>query len=188
MSDAPSGAGRKRFSALRVLAVLGLLGVLVLVYAYSVDPAISGGRHPVSRNETAAIGCLRNYVHAQMVFRQKPGDGEKEFARPFTVLKSKSGSGDAAGSVSQRFLAARGPGGTPLDGYLFADIENLAGMPVQAVHDFALCATPAEYGRTGCRTFIVATDGVVWSKDLRKPLFVRDLPADPESDGWSRCD
>jgi hypothetical protein len=90
-------------------------------------------------------------------------------------------------------------GGGSEGGYCFADMETIAGKPIDWRRDFALCAVPATYGRTGSRTFVVKTDGRVWARDLGadlylleapllanrdRPHFVADFPADPEAEGW----
>ena len=52
---------------------------------------------------------------------------------------------------------------------------------------FGLCAYPAEYGKTGKRTFILNEENSVWAKDTGgKPPDV--FPSAPEKAGWTRLD
>jgi hypothetical protein len=46
-----------------------------------------------------------------------------------------------------------------------------------------LCATPARYSFMTRRTYIIATNGVVFYKDLGKSKFVTDYPPDPGGAG-----
>jgi Protein of unknown function (DUF2950) len=53
---------------------------------------------------------------------------------------------------------------------------------------FAVVASPAQYGSTGIKTFMVSHDGVVWEQDLG-PDTAREAAAitafDP-GEGWAR--
>ncbi len=51
-------------------------------------------------------------------------------------------------------------------------------------HDYAFCAFPAEYGKTGTHTFLITKYGVIYKKDIKgKP--VEELPSDdPCMQGW----
>ncbi len=63
-------------------------------------------------------------------------------------------------------------------------MKTIGGKKINWVDDYALCATPAKYGVTGRRTFIINTSGTVWGKDLGKSEFVKDFPAKPQTQGW----
>jgi hypothetical protein len=96
------------------------------------------------------------------------------------------GNGDPIQLIDQAFADAQGLGGKPKHGYLCRDMQTIAGRPIDWTKDFALCAIPSTYGRTGYHTFIVSTDGVVWRMDRgRGAGFLSDFPADPEARGWT---
>jgi hypothetical protein len=85
--------------------------------------------------------------------------------------------------LDRAFAQAKGPDGTPKHGYLFYSMETIGGEKINWANDFGLCAVPAEYGKTGRTTFIISTNGTVFSIDnMGKP--VTDYPADPTEEGW----
>jgi len=86
--------------------------------------------------------------------------------------------------IDPDFAAARGPQGKPVRGYLFQEVKTLGGKPVDWKKDFALSATPAQYGGAKLRTFVVSTDGVIYSQDFGKSEFIENFPSDPEKAGW----
>ena len=71
------------------------------------------------------------------------------------------------------FVAATNPK-TPFKGYFFTDITDW-----QKTRDgHGLCASPAEYGVTGQRTFIINHEGVIYSRDLGNAQPVTKWPND----------
>ncbi len=111
------------------------------------------------------------------------------YVTPYSRLRTlKEPDGQPACLISQPFTAAEGPEGVPHHGYLFWDLKTIGGKPIDWVDDYGLCATPAKYGVTGRRTFIVDSRGTVWGKDLGESRFVTDYPLDPKAAGWEYAD
>jgi len=132
-----------------------------------------------------AVGPCRAYASAQTIYKRNDWDkdGKLTYACPFTLLATTT---DDAGQpiqlIDAAFAAAASPS-TPKHGYCYRDCQTIAGAPIDWEKDFALCATPATYGRTGYRTFIISTDGTTYGKDLGGAQFVSDYPADPVAAG-----
>jgi type II secretory pathway pseudopilin PulG len=128
--------------------------------------------------EWNAKRCLRAYVQAQQEYRKTDGDGDTlhTYATPFTQLYPQvDGFADAVAGVP------------PRHGYKFQDIPTVSNCLFDWQCDFALCAMPAIYGRTGRHTFIVATNGIIWAKDLGPDgSWVTDYPPDPAAAGWRK--
>jgi hypothetical protein len=112
-------------------------------------------------------------------------DGELEYASPAKLLHDQlDANGEAIQLMDQAFAAATVPGGPPKHGYIFREMQTIGGQPIDWKVDYALCATPAVYGRTGYRTFIISTNGTTFGKDLGPSGFVTDFPADPVAEEW----
>jgi hypothetical protein len=136
--------------------------------------------------ETNAVGSCRAYATSQVTYKRNDWDqdGKLTYAAPFTVLATQvDGTGTPIQLIDSAFAQATSPS-TPKHGYIYRDMSTIAGQPIDWEKDFALCATPAVYGRTGYRTFIVKTDGTTYGKDLGSAQFVSDFPADPAAAGW----
>jgi hypothetical protein len=168
----------------RVLVWAIILAVLIGVMLLAAVSSVSAPRR--WSFETNAIGSCRAYAEAQIMYKRQDwdGDGKLTYAASFPLLNTTP---DASGSPIQfldsAFAAATSPA-APKHGYYFGDMRTIAGKPIDWEQDFALCATPAVYGRTGFRTFIIKTDGTTWGKDLGSSGFVDDYPADPSAEGW----
>lgn len=142
----------------------------------------------VGENELAAIETLRAYVEAQRQYAAKPRDGTKvrQFAQKVRSSPGKKDGlyWDADPAKGEEASAAgpliRDPGtrvpGAPYNGYYFK-ILTRQGPAAPAgrynyvingrlVAGFAMVAFPADYGRTGIKTFIINHYGVVYEKDL----------------------
>jgi hypothetical protein len=141
----------------------------------------------IGRNEIAAIAVLHMYVDAQNTYAQvdRDGDGVAEYARRLGSTPGKrdglywvTGPGEPLPPLGlQRLEAAEGVArGTPFRGYRFRALtaqgpaarggamSYLSGS--RLLRGFAGIATPATYGRSGLRTFIINHDGKVFSRDL----------------------
>jgi hypothetical protein len=142
----------------------------------------------VGENELAVIETLRAYVEAQRQYAAKPRDGTKvrQFAQKVRSSPGKKdglywdadpAKGEEASPVGPliRHPGTRVPG-TPYNGYYFK-ILTRQGPAAPAgrynyvingrmVAGFAMVAFPADYGRTGIKTFIINHYGVVYEKDL----------------------
>lgn len=90
------------------------------------------------------------------------------------------------------------PGKTPKPraGYLFSAaaeretpegwVKLDEGLHVNA-DGFGFVAVPAEYGKSGTRTFMIGESGTLWAKDTKGKI-PRGMPLDPAKDGWERQD
>ncbi len=136
-------------------------------------------RHAVRRySEDKAFAALREYCNAQSAYRNKDWsrDGILRYAETLQELAD-------ADLIPAGMAAARGPNGKPYNGYLFLEMATIAGGAYESRHDFALCAIPAEYGETGCRSYIVCTNGLVLSRDQGPGgTFCEDFPAAPREE------
>jgi hypothetical protein len=187
---APREEKKRGLSIGRIFVVLLLLGVVAAAAYFTLVPMLVR-HHPISTSETNAVAALRGYLRAQVRYRRedRDGDGKPEYAKPYPLLRDRKGpGGQPLNLISAGLAAARGEEGTPFHGYRFADAVRLGGKPVDWSRDCGLCASPAVYGKTGVRTFIVSTDGLVWSKDLGGSEFVKDFPSDPAAAGWQAAD
>jgi hypothetical protein len=180
--EANSAPASKPRPMRRVLLIAGLSCVSAVL--------IAGGFVCLQRArqetlETNAIGSCRTYANAQVMYHKNDWDGHGiAYARPFTELWAPLESyGARIQLIDAAFRFATTPS-SPKHGYWFKDMETISGRPIDWTKDFALCAMPATYGKTGRRTLIVSTDGTVWAKDRGRSEFVADFPADPLKEGW----
>jgi hypothetical protein len=144
----------------------------------------------IGANELDTIGTLARLVEAQREYVQadRDGDGILEYAQ---VISNSAGKQDglfpADDPVAQAEVRPGKAKSTPVCGYYFRVLEsqgaNADGGRHQYVVDgkhmmggFALVAWPAEYGVTGIHTFIVNTDGLIFEKDLGKPVSNLNTP------------
>jgi len=164
----------------RLLA--GVFGMLLLALVLALSTAALW-RARQRALETNAVGSMRAYCSAQSMCRSGTGDlPYADYCHPYTELVTRKGrDGKPMELIAPEHAAARGPQGSPYHGYLFDDLRTIDGEPIDWLNDYGLCATPARYGVTGRRTFIVDTRGFVWGKDLGKSGFVKDYPSEPAS-------
>ncbi|RPH44255.1 MAG: DUF2950 family protein [Burkholderiales bacterium] len=165
----------------------------------------------MARNELAAIAALHAYVDAQNLYAQadRDGDGVAEYARRLGSRPGKrdglywdTAPGEPASPLGLRALEmAAGAGrGEPFRGYRFRALSAQGAAARGGAMDyrsgerllrgFAAIATPASYGRSGLRTFIINHDGKVHSRDLgpaTRTLAARIVSYDP-GPGWTRED
>ncbi len=145
--------------------------------------------HLRQRAEERIARQLRACRDAQYAYHREDRDGDKqlEYARTARdLLALKDLSGDAAALVDEGFAAARGASGRPRDGYLYLEMKTVFGVAINWDGEFAICATPAEYGKSGRKTYIMKTDGDVWAQDLGRSEFVEDFPMDVSGKGWAK--
>jgi Protein of unknown function (DUF2950) len=167
----------------------------------------------IGDNELDAISVCHGYVEAQYdyAFRTREGYDVAQFAQriistPGTHdgLAWQNSDGAWDGPVGEKVARAVGQGydlGDPYHGYYFKILKGQGPAAPLGQLDyvvkgvmiggFALVASPAEYGITGARSFIVSQDGVVYEKDLgpssldqfqKMELFNPDSSWDPVSD------
>ena len=143
----------------------------------------------IGSNELSAIQICRGYVEAQHQYALTKHEGStvNEYARHVIAPPGKQNGlawrnpdGTWGGPVGENVAKAIEQGysdkALPYHGYLF---KTLTGQGPAAPHGeidfivkgamiggFALVAAPAEYLKTGVKTFIVSHDGIVYEKDL----------------------
>ena len=142
----------------------------------------------VGANELDAIAICRGYVEAQHEYALKPRKGydvnqyaQRIISTPGTQdgLAWRNADGTWGGPVGEKAAEAILKGyhsGDPYHGYFFKVLKGQGPAAPLGQMDFvvkglmiggfALAAAPAEYGKTGVKTFIVSHDGVVYEKDL----------------------
>jgi hypothetical protein len=168
----------------------------------------------IGRNELRAIAACGGYVAAQKEYASVGHDGgpagvyaQKLMSDPgkqnglFWPVKAddlRSPAGPSlAAAEAVGYSATTAGKSTPYYGYLFRPLtaqssgardgaRNYIDAQGRQMGGFALVAYPAEYGRSGVKTFIVNQDGIVYEKDLgaHTAEMVRDLREfDPK--GWN---
>ena len=142
----------------------------------------------VGANELATIETLRAYVDAQRLYASKPRDGSnvRQFARKVRSTPGKQdglywdadpAKGEEPSPVGPLIDEARGRRpGDPYNGYYFKILTRqgpaAAAGPYNYVINgrmiggFAMVAYPADYARSGVKTFIINHYGVVYERDL----------------------
>lgn len=143
----------------------------------------------IGANELDAIEICRGYVEAQDEYALQPreGYGVNQYAqRIISTAGTQDGlawqntDGSWGGPIGPKIAHAieQGytPGAEPYHGYFFKILKGQGPAAPLGRMDFivkgimiggfALVASPAEYGVTGVRSFIVSHDGVVFEKDL----------------------
>jgi type II secretory pathway pseudopilin PulG len=168
-------------------AIVGIVAVpIIAIIAAIAIPSLLSARR--SSLETNAVGSCRAYCSAQTMYHRNDWDNDNtlEYAVPYTKLYSQvDATGNSINLLDAAFAGAKGPNGTPKHGYLFDDMKTMGGVKIDWVNDYGLCGLPAQYGRTGYRTFIVCTNGTVFGQDQGAAGgFVTDYPADPSVAAW----
>ncbi|WP_246524275.1 DUF2950 domain-containing protein [Neoroseomonas eburnea] len=169
----------------------------------------------IGRNELDTIETLRAVVDAQRDFARTAGrqGAFQAYARRFFSTPGRRDGlywptrDDEPESPLGPFMAAASAGGyartrgdtpQPYHGYLFRMLESQGPAAPGGAMDyvvngrmiggFAVIATPARYGVSGIKTFLVSHDGVVYEQDLG-PDTAREAAEittfDP-GEGWTR--
>ena len=143
----------------------------------------------IGANELDAIQICQGYVEAQYdyAFEKREGYDVNQYAQRIISTPGKqdglawqNSDGTWGGPIGEKIARAIEQGYTsrsePYHGYFFKILKGQGpaaplGEMDYVVKDimiggFALVATPAQYGVTGVRSFIVSQDGVVYDKDL----------------------
>jgi hypothetical protein len=168
----------------------------------------------IGRNELRAIATCSGYVAAQKEYALVGHDGgppgvyaQKLMSDPgkHNGLFWPAKAGDLRSPAGPSLAAAEAVGysattagkSTPYYGYLFRPLtaqssgardgaRNYIDAEGRQMGGFAMVAYPAEYGRSGVKTFIVNQDGIVYEKDLgaRTAAVAREMREfDPR--GWN---
>jgi len=143
----------------------------------------------IGYNELDAIQICHTFMEAQeeYSFRPREGYAVSQYAQRVVSSPGKqdglawqnpdgSWSGPLAEEVAQAIAQGYKSGAEPYHGYFFKALKGQGPAAPMGRLDyvvegvmiggFALAATPAEYGVTGVKTFIVSDDGVVYQKDF----------------------
>ena len=143
----------------------------------------------IGRNELDAIQVCRGFVEAQGEYASQKRDGARvnQYAQKVISTPGKQDGlawqnpdGTWGGPVGETIARAIADGYRdryePYRGYYFKVLKGQGpAAPLGAldfvvqgamIGGFALVAAPADYEKTGVKTFIVSHDGVVWQKDL----------------------
>ncbi len=161
----------------------------------------------IGSNELDAIHICRGFVQAQYeyAYRKRAGYEVNQYAQRIISTKGKqdglawqNADGSWDGPIGQKVAHAIAQGYTsgvqPYHGYYFKVLKGqgpharlgtmdyvVAGVMIGG---FALAAAPAEYRKTGVKSFIVSQDGLVYEKDLGKATldqFARMERFDPDA-------
>jgi len=143
----------------------------------------------IGNNELDAIAICRGYVDAQndYALQKREGYDVNQYAQRIISTPGKQDGlawqnpdGSWGGPIGENIAKAIAEGysnrAEPYHGYFFKVLKAQGpDAPLGAmdyvvkgamIGGFALVATPAEYGVTGVKTFIVSQDGVVYEKDF----------------------
>ena len=146
-------------------------------------------RRRIGENELDAIGICRGYVEAQHEYALQARKGYDVAQYAQRVISSpgkrdglawQNADGTWGGPVGEKIARAIAQGYTnkaqPYHGYFFKILKGQGPAAPLGELDFvvkgvmiggfALAATPAEYGVTGIKTFMVSHDGVVYEQDF----------------------
>jgi len=124
----------------------------------------------ISGNESAAVNALRRIAAGQERFRSEDldGDGGRDYAEGLGELTSVEGLAFPEGLPE----AIRSIRPKQWRGYYFAPMRGGWDGPFESSERYGVQAVPAEYGRTGVRTFYVTGGGggggggVVYGRDI----------------------
>ncbi len=162
------GCGIATLVGVALLAVLVVLGVNSL------------RKQRGKAMEVVAMANLRNVAAAQEQYRLM----KNAYAAKVSALSDDTMTGGA-----QMNLIPPGLTSGAHAGYAFREMKSIGGKPIVPGKEYAVCAWPTEAveGGRGGRTFIMASDGVVWAMERAKGAgAVENFPADPAAEGWQQ--
>jgi type II secretory pathway pseudopilin PulG len=162
------GCGIATLVGVALLAVLVVLGVNSL------------RKRRGKAMEVVAVANLRNVAAAQEQYRLM----KNAYAAKVSALSDEAMTGGAQMNLIPPGLTS----GTHA-GYVFREMKSIGGKPIVPARQYAVCASPTEAveGGRGKRTFIMASDGVIWAKERAQGAgALEDFPADPAADGWQQ--
>lgn len=188
------------FLSLVALGMLKVSGVsLPFSRALSLAPGpVAVDSQEITNNEEYAQGGCKTFAEAEEYYRREDWDhdGILEYAPSMKTLFTDSS------LLSASFANAEGdPGrGLPFSGYCFKVLKRqgpsaIGGARSHVVNGnmtlgYALVAYPAEYGKTGRRTFMINNNGTIYMKDFgneTNTIVWRMTEFDPDST-WVPCE
>ncbi len=134
--------------------------------------------------EAVARNSMRQYVSGQNQYQVFKGIYAPKLSQ---LVGDKGDDGRELQLVPMGMAQAADGSRAEYAGYTFREMKSIGGGAIDWSKDFALCAIPAGKieGVSARRTFIVKTDGVVWTLDRGEGAgFVEDFPVDPGAAGW----
>lgn len=178
-------ADRGKGTGSLILSGLGLLGAGGALAALSEWPGLAEApAGDAATNERAATAACRTYAEAQDIYRRTDydGDGVLEYAQALrganSLLEITPGAADLM-LIEQKMAEADGkPGETgAFHGYRFKVLKGQAGEQVPGgpkpylvgenmTLGYALFAYPAQYGKSGTRSYQINNTGTLYAKDL----------------------
>jgi len=181
---------KKGFTLIELMIVIAIIAVIAAIAI----PNLMRSRQ--TANEAAAAASCVSIGSAQTNFAaaDKDRNGLRDYATPqnndspsYTALYTTvTLSGVRLELINQAVATAATLAGVPIKGYLYLDMTtNGAGQPFERTSEWAVCAVPAQYGRTGENTFIYGSTGTIYSQDLGNGNGVVQWPADPQAAGWT---
>ena len=143
----------------------------------------------IGSNELDAIDICHGYVEAQYeyAYQKREAYNVNQYAQRIISNPGKQDGlawqkadgnwdGPVGEQIAQAIEQGYSPNAQPYHGYFFKILKGQGPAAPLGEMDyvvegvmiggFALVATPAEYGETGIKTFIVSQDGVVYQKDF----------------------
>jgi Protein of unknown function (DUF2950) len=161
----------------------------------------------IGRNELAVIQVCRELVDAEKEYYGQPHDGDsgnqyaqKLYSDPgkHNGLYWQASAGEGESPIGPMIASAAAEKPEPFHGYYFRILtgQKTSGGTQSYVDNgkmtkgFAFIAYPAEYRASGVMTFIVAQDGIVYERDLRRrtPEIAKTLTAYSRDASWRKAD
>ena len=172
----------------------------------------------IGRNELDTIETLRAMADAQADFARTAGRSGalRAYARRFFSTPGQrdglywpTGEGEAESPLGPIAAAASaggygrrqgGAGPQPYHGYVYRILERQGPAARGGAFDyvvngrmiggFAIVATPAQYGSSGIKTFMISHEGVVWEQDLGPDTarLAAAIAAFDPGEGWTRVE
>lgn len=162
--------------ALLVGGAAAAVGTLAAAGAWRAS--VSLGR---ARRENRAIERLLAVYRAQTrYYAIERGDGVRRYAPTLEELAAKAPA--ERGGHDLDVIAAASSATRALEGYWFALVEREGG-PDWDGQSFAAVAVPAEYPRSGRRTFAIDQRGRLWAHETEGET-PGPMPVEPTEAGW----
>ena len=143
----------------------------------------------IGGNELDAIAICRGYVEAQQEYALKKREGYdvNQYAQRIVSTPGKqdglawqnhdgSWGGPIGENIARAIAQGYTTGATPYHGYFFKVLKGQGPSAPMGQMDyvvkgvmiggFALAAAPAEYGKSGVKTFMISNDGIVYERDM----------------------
>jgi hypothetical protein len=173
--------------------IAGGILLAVLVLAVAVPAYRQSGRATGERGSEADLKVIAT---AQLDYRSndRDGNGELDFWRGDIagLYSNRNKDGEirliplSTACADDRPLRPAGPR-APKAGAWFRAIPH-EGETKPDPRRFAACCFPADYPRSGRRTFIIDENNTIYRKDLGHGRGIEAYPADPQKDGWTKLD